>query len=137
LSGRVIPGDGRGKTIGYPTANLDVRGTRKIVPARGVYAVNVQDRGVKGGGMANIGVRPTVSDGTRETVEVHIFDATGDLYGTTVRMGFVERLRDERAFAGVDELVAQLGDDERRARAILQGPRPFNDERKSMKQKGA
>jgi riboflavin kinase / FMN adenylyltransferase len=122
LSGVIVPGDGRGRTLGYPTANLDLRGTRKIIPARGVYAVNVDARSAAGGGMANIGVRPTVSDGSRETVEVHIFDTEGDLYGTTARIGFVERLRDERAFASLDELVAQLGDDERRARAILGVP---------------
>ena len=121
LSGMVVKGDGRGKTIGYPTANLDVRAARKVVPARGVYAVDVEAGGVRRGGMANIGVRPTVSDGTRETIEVHVFDLAADLYGTTVRMGFIGRLRDERAFGGLDELVAQLGDDERRSRAILAG----------------
>jgi riboflavin kinase/FMN adenylyltransferase len=121
LSGVVVPGDGRGRKMGYPTANLDVRGARKVVPARGVYAVDVEVGAVRKGGMANIGVLPTLTDGTRETVEVHIFDTAGDLYGSTVRMGFIERLRDERAFAGVEELVAQLGDDERRAREVLRG----------------
>ncbi len=119
LSGTVVPGDGRGKTMGYPTANLDVRRAGKIVPARGVYAVEVLVGAVRGGGIANIGVRPTVTDGTRETIEVHIFDTAADLYGSTVRMGFIGRLRDERKFKGLDELVAQLGDDERRARALL------------------
>lgn len=119
LSGTVVPGDGRGKAMGYPTANLDVRGARKIVPARGVYAVDVQAGTVRGGGIANIGVRPTVTDGTTETVEVHIFDTAADLYGSTVRIGFIGRLRDERKFAGLDGLVAQLGEDEQRARALL------------------
>jgi riboflavin kinase/FMN adenylyltransferase len=119
LSGTVVPGDGRGKTMGYPTANLDIRGAGKIVPARGVYVVETLVGSVRGAGIANIGVRPTVTDGTRETIEVHIFDTAADLYGSTVRMGFIGRLRDERKFTGLDELVAQLGDDERRARALL------------------
>jgi riboflavin kinase/FMN adenylyltransferase len=84
-----------------------------------VYAVDVLAGAVRGGGIANIGVRPTVTDGTAETVEVHIFDTAADLYGSTVRMGFIGRLRDERKFAGPAELVAQLGDDEQRARALL------------------
>lgn len=119
LSGLVVRGDGRGKRLGYPTANLNLPGPRKVVPARGVYAVTVGVRGVPGGGMANIGTRPTVSAGGRETIEAHVFDLAADLYGETMRLGFVERLRDEQAFPGLTELVAQLGSDERRARAIL------------------
>lgn len=119
LEGPVVKGDGRGRTIGYPTANLDVSGSRKVVPARGVYAVEVRD--FAAGGMANIGVRPTVSDSGRETVEVHLFDTDRDLYGSTVRIGFIQRLRDEKAFGGVVALKDQLGDDERRARAVLAG----------------
>jgi riboflavin kinase/FMN adenylyltransferase len=121
LSGTVVTGDGRGKGLGYPTANLDLRGERKVVPARGVYAVEVRVGEDHRGGMANIGVRPTVTDGTRETIEVHIFDTAGDLYGSTVQVSFIGRLREERTFGGVDALVAQLSDDERRARAMLAG----------------
>jgi riboflavin kinase/FMN adenylyltransferase len=121
IAGTVVAGDGRGRTIGYPTANLDPEDLRKVVPARGVYAVEALAGDDRWGGMANIGVRPTVTDGTRETVEVHLFAAVRDLYGARLRMDFIARLRDERAFGGLDALRAQLGDDERRARAILAG----------------
>lgn len=121
LRGTVVRGDGRGAALGYPTANLDMSGVPKIIPARGVYAVDVEAVGIRTGGMANIGVRPTFSDGDRETIEINLFDTVTRLYGKTVCVGFVERLRDERKFTGAEELVAQLAEDERRARGILGG----------------
>ena len=118
IRGTVVPGDGRGRTIGVPTANVAVAET-VAVPGRGVYAVW---SGVVGEApvpaVANIGVRPTFG-GERETVEVHLLDVDRDLYGRSVRLAFVERIRDERRFDGVDGLVEQIGADVTTARAVL------------------
>lgn len=119
LSGRVVRGDGRGKKIGFPTANISPDSFRKIVPARGVYVVAAEARGGRWYGMMNLGVRPTVTAGVAETLEVHLFDFSGELYGETVTVTFLRRLRDERRFAGVEELVRQLGRDREDALRVL------------------
>ncbi len=119
LSGRVVRGDGRGKTIGFPTANISPDSLRKIVPARGVYVVAAEVRGRRQYGMMNIGVRPTVTAGVAETLEVHLFDFSEELYGDTVIVTFLRRLRDERRFAGVEELVRQLGRDREDSLRVL------------------
>jgi riboflavin kinase / FMN adenylyltransferase len=111
FEGEVVKGDQRGRTIGYPTANLEILNDEKIVPANGVYAVNIamnDNRSFKG--MMNIGVRPTV-DGTRRTIEVNIFDFEEDLYGKLVRIFVKSFLREERKFSGIEELKSQLAKD--------------------------
>lgn len=115
LTGVVVEGDRRGRTLGYPTANLAVPDARKLVPGHGVYAVRVRvpGRSEQVGGMTNIGVRPTF-DGTEQRVEVHLLDFDGDLYGQTLRVEFVQRLRGERSFDGPEALVEQLSKDRRR-----------------------
>ena len=125
LSGLVVQGAQRGRTIGVPTANLgDVA---EALPPYGVYAVlvdRVQD-GVSvaiGTGVANIGLRPTVSAGF--SVEVHLFDFSEDLYGATLRVHLVQHLREERKFSGLDELKGQIGQDIAQARALLAGVQP-------------
>ena len=121
LSGVVEGGDRRGRTIGFPTAN--VGGVGEIHPPHGVYAVFADDRP----GVMNLGVRPTVNaDGDSLRVEVHLFDFDGDLYGQPMRVHLVSRLRDEKKFAGLDELKAQIGRDAAEARAALAG-QPPND----------
>lgn len=107
VSGEVIVGHQRGRTIGVPTANLDVRGV--LLPSDGVYAVvaRVGERLVWG--VANLGVRPTVDAG--RSTEVHLFDFDGDLYGQELRVGFVARLRGEAKFDGLDALKAQITED--------------------------
>jgi riboflavin kinase/FMN adenylyltransferase len=127
VSGVVGEGDKRGRTIGFPTANL--RGVPELVPARGVYAV-VVDR-LEGGharalgrGVMNIGVRPTVTGGALETREVHLFDLSADLYGAELRVHFVARLREERRFEGVDALKAQIAEDAVKGRALTAGVAP-------------
>ena len=116
LAGRVVRGDGRGRSIGFPTANLEVQSTRKVVPRRGVYAVGVQFGGRDPvAGMMNIGIRPTFG-GTKLHLEVHILDFDEEIYGETLHVEFVEWLRDERKFGSVDELVEQLSEDRRRCR---------------------
>jgi riboflavin kinase/FMN adenylyltransferase len=111
LTGKVVMGDRRGATLGFPTANITPNSLRKMIPARGVYVVAVEVGNRQMFGMMNIGIRPTVSAGLSETMEVHIFDFSGDIYGESIRITFLRRLRDEQRFSGVSELVAQLGRD--------------------------
>ena len=118
VEGEVVLGDQRGRTIGFPTANLRLGEVQ--LPADGVYAVAVSVTGGDGQrllGVANLGQRPTFGAG--RSVEVHLFDFDGDLYGKTLRVGFVARVRPEQKFAGVDALVAQIQQDCERAREAL------------------
>jgi riboflavin kinase/FMN adenylyltransferase len=119
LSGLVVPGDGRGRTLGVPTANLNCDPVLK--PLDGVYAVAARpiDPPSEGRyvGVANIGTRPTFGRG--HSVEVHLIDFAGDLYGTALRVGFVKRLRGEKAFGEVDQLKAQIRSDIFIAREVL------------------
>jgi riboflavin kinase/FMN adenylyltransferase len=117
--GRVTAGEGRGRLLGFPTVNLELASRRKLLPPHGVYAVHVEGQRGGFGGMMNLGPRPTFGD-ERVTLEVHLFDATGDWYGRTVRVQFVARLRDTMKFAGPAELVAQLERDAEQARALVQ-----------------
>ena len=116
--GRVVPGAGRGRTIGVPTLNLAPPDARKLLPPDGVYGVWVWWRGTRYGGMMNQGPRPTFAEQGR-TLEVHVFDFAGELYGETVRVEWVERLRDVQAFPSREALVAQLERDRQAARASL------------------
>ncbi|MBX3201609.1 MAG: bifunctional riboflavin kinase/FAD synthetase [Labilithrix sp.] len=117
ISGVVEGGDRRGRTIGFPTANLG--GVAEVLPPHGVYAVFADDRP----GVMNLGVRPTV-DGANLRVEVHLFDFDGDLYGQAMRVHVVSRIRDEKKFAGLGELRAQIAVDAEAARRSLAGARP-------------
>lgn len=118
LSGTVVQGDQRGRTIGYPTLNLAPLSERKLLPPDGVYAVRVQLPEGQFGGMLNLGPRPTVGDLQRR-VETHVFDAGADWYGAHVRLDFIARLRGTKPFPGLDALRAQLAVDEQQARAAL------------------
>lgn len=120
LSGTVVKGDGRGRTIGYPTANIAVDDDRKVIPKRGVYAVKVQVDGESRHyeGMLNIGFRPTF-EGEDLRIEVHLFDYDGRLYDRQITVAFYERIRDEKKFSSVDELIQQLSRDKERCRAEL------------------
>lgn len=122
LSGIVIHGDKRGRTIGYPTANLGITDVRKVIPKNGVYAVKVsiENDNNKHQGMMNIGYRPTFSGDKKLSLEVHILEFDRDIYGNKLTLEFVERIRDERAFNGIDELKVQLGLDKISALKILQ-----------------
>lgn len=120
LDGTVVRGEGRGQQIGFPTANLQVNAHRKIIPPTGVYAVRVErpDDTERLGGMMNIGYRPTFGGGDKQ-IEVHLFDFDDSLYEQTLRVDFVRRIRDEKAFDGVDELVEQLRRDKDQCHEIL------------------
>ena len=116
--GRVGRGDQRGRLLGFPTLNVELSSPRKLLPPAGVYAVLVDSAFGSFGGMMNLGTRPTFGDAT-SSLEVHLFDATGDWYGADVRVTFVRRLRDTVRFASVDALTAQLARDEQAARRAL------------------
>lgn len=110
LSGLVIHGDKRGRTIGFPTANLSINDNRKVIPKNGVYAVQVEIEKDSNSyyGMMNIGYRPTFTNDKKLSIEVHIFDFDADIYGKILSVKFTNRIRDEKSFNGKDELVQQL-----------------------------
>jgi riboflavin kinase / FMN adenylyltransferase len=116
LDGTIVEGRKRGKTIGYPTANMVT--DNELIPPHGVYATTTTIDGVVHAGLTNIGVRPTFNE-TETTIETHLLRYSGDLYGQRVRLSFVQRLRDERRFDSVDALRAQMEADERRANHLF------------------
>ncbi len=118
VSGRVVEGSQRGRTIGFPTLNLGPPPPRKLLPPEGVYAVRVQTARGPIGGMMNLGPRPTFGD-LATSLEAHLFDTSGDFYGADVRIDFIKRLRETRKFASAEQLRKQLHHDERDARNAL------------------
>jgi riboflavin kinase/FMN adenylyltransferase len=118
FSGVVVPGHQRGRALGYPTVNIQLSSARKLLPPEGVYAVRARMARGTYGGMMNLGARPTFDEFDR-TLEVHLFDASGDWYGDTIAVDLVRRLRDTTRFENVDALVAQLGRDAADARLAL------------------
>jgi len=113
VEGVIIRGNQRGRTIGFPTANLKPH--NRVVPKNGVYATATLVDGTWRRSITNVGVRPTFEDGTDVSIESYIFDFDGDLYGDVLRVRFLHRIRDERKFGGIDELKAQIEKDTRRA----------------------
>jgi len=118
LQGTVIQGNQLGRTIGYPTANIDVADKHKLIPANGVYAVNVHANNHIYKGMMNIGIRPTIG-GVARVIEVNIFNFEGDLYGSKIKVDFIARLRNEQKFDGLDALKNQLANDKQKATELL------------------
>lgn len=117
VSGKVEHGSARGRTLGFPTANVDITG--RLLPPHGVYAVRATlPNGEHRAGVANLGARPTFGQHS-PTLEVHLLDWTGDLYGQHLAVAFGEQLREERAFDGPDALQRQIGLDIEAARAVL------------------
>src|SRR5215204_4212690 len=106
IDGPVVHGDHRGASIGFPTANLCTE--NELLPPHGVYATTTTIGGMVRPSVTNIGVRPTVDASGRVTIETHVFDIAENLYGARLRIGFVQRLRDERAFESVDSLREQI-----------------------------
>jgi riboflavin kinase/FMN adenylyltransferase len=117
LRGQVVEGDKRGRTIGFPTANMQIDPSH-VLPADGVYACRVYLNGLGLPAVTNVGVRPTF-DGLGRKVEAHLLDWSGDLYGQSIRVEFLHRLRGEQKFAGIDALVAQIRRDADAARERL------------------
>ena len=119
LHGVVVAGNRLGRTIGYPTANMQLYEPLKLVPANGVYLVEVETLGRHFCGMTNIGVRPTVSGAGARTIETHIFDFDELIYGLDLRVRFITKIRDERRFDSLEGLKAQLAADEALCRSML------------------
>jgi riboflavin kinase/FMN adenylyltransferase len=116
VEGTVVTGDQRGRELGFPTANL-VPDDRLVIPGHGVYAAFAN--GVPAA--VNVGVRPTFETGRGVLIETYLIDRTEDLYGTELRVAFVERLRGEKRFAGVEDLIAQMKIDVEDARRVCAG----------------
>ena len=117
IDGTVVTGDGRGRTLGFPTANLAT--DNELLPPNGVYATTVRLDGVIYPSVTNIGVRPTFGDEGRTVVETHLLGVDLDLYGRSIGLGFVQRVRDERRFDGVDQLTAQIASDVLKTRTLF------------------
>lgn len=115
LTGVVVHGEGRGRTLGFATANVAVHGTDKLLPRQGIYAVRAASRSHLGSGLLHLGPRPTFR-GSPPSIELHLLDFEGDLYGDQVRVEFLTRLRDVQPFGSAAELVEQMKRD--RAAAV-------------------
>lgn len=118
INGTVVNGKQLGGKIGFPTANIDVQESYKLIPKTGVYVVQSTIQGQAVYGMMNIGRRPTVN-GKHQTIEVHFFDFNGDLYHTKIKVELLYFLRDEHKFESVSALIAQLKKDEISARNFI------------------
>ncbi len=120
IFGTVKGGQKLGRKLGYPTANIKPNEHYKLIPGKGVYACLVNVIGKQYGGMLNVGVRPTVNSNDFElTIEVHILDFNQDIYSEEVTVSFIQKVREEQKFSGLEELVAQLKIDEQNIRKLL------------------
>ena len=117
LSGNVITSDRRGRVLGFPTANLDIK-PQQALPRNGIYATIAQVDSVQLPSATNIGIRPTFGKGIK-TVEAHLLDYEGDLYGKEIRLEFVQKLRDEQRFPSAEELKVQIEKDVHRVKTLL------------------
>jgi riboflavin kinase/FMN adenylyltransferase len=128
LTGVVVRGDGLGSALGFPTANIELQESNKMLPKNGVYIVRVEFDGQSHEGIMNIGRRPTVSKQMHISLEVHIFTCSGDLYGRHMHIDLLERLREEIRFDGTEQLTAQIHSDAEIARAYFKKEqRSIND----------
>ena len=117
VDGTVVAGKRRGRELGFPTANLHT--DNELLPPNGVYATTTTINGVVHASLTNVGVRPTFGDTATPIIETYVLGFNGDLYGRPLRLGFVQRLRDERKFEDVDALRAQMEADRRRAERLF------------------
>jgi riboflavin kinase/FMN adenylyltransferase len=117
VDGRVVAGKRRGRELGFPTANLET--DNELLPPNGVYATMTTIDGIVHPSITNVGLRPTFGDTAKTMIEAYVLGFHGDLYGRQVRLGFVQRLRDERKFEDVDALRAQIEADVRRAERLF------------------
>ncbi|MFZ6050860.1 bifunctional riboflavin kinase/FAD synthetase [Halocola ammonii] len=120
ISGTVVRGEGLGKKIGFPTANISVEESYKLIPAKGVYAVKAEIGEQTFDGMLNIGTRPTVTNEDRQTIEVHLFGLESEIYGSRVTLSLMDRIRDEVQFNSIEELKEQLKKDKKNSKSILE-----------------
>jgi riboflavin kinase/FMN adenylyltransferase len=118
LNGKVIKGNGVGRTIKYPTANIEIKEKYKLIPPKGVYLVKIYLGENEFLGMMNIGNRPTIN-GLNETIEIHIFDFDKDIYGKNLKVCFLKKIRKEKKFDSLTSLKNQLKKDEENCKRIL------------------
>jgi riboflavin kinase/FMN adenylyltransferase len=111
LTGVVVPGNQLGRTIGFPTANIQVEDTTKIIPGNGVYLVKINQKNSLLNGVMNIGTRPTVSNKTENRIEIHIFDFNEDLYDQQLEVEVLKKVRDEKKFDSIEQLSQQIEQD--------------------------
>tara|TARA_B110000483_G_scaffold96642_2_gene118744 strand:- start:1306 stop:2238 length:933 start_codon:yes stop_codon:yes gene_type:complete len=120
FSGEVVHGNGIGKTIGTPTANIQLNSNEKIIPLDGVYAVICQIKDANFKGIMNIGYKPTLNKGEKRTIEIHLFDFNKDVYELELRAKVIERIRDEVKFSSLESLKSQILKDNENAKKILE-----------------
>lgn len=118
LTGDIIQGQGIGRKINFPTVNLSIAEDFKLIPKKGVYIVKTHFNDASSFGIMNIGFRPTVG-GKGQTIEVHLLDFNGDLYGSSIQIEVLTRLRDEKKFESIEDLAVQISKDEKSARNWL------------------
>ncbi len=118
LSGTVVEGNKVGRTLGYPTANLKTDDISTVLPAQGVYIARVKHEDVWHDAMVNIGIRPTL-DMDHVTIEAHLFNFNKNIYGHTIRIAFLDRIRDEMRFNSLAELKKQLDEDAKTSKCLL------------------
>jgi riboflavin kinase / FMN adenylyltransferase len=118
ICGKVVAGDRRGRSLGYPTANIELSALKKIIPKDGIYFVQVRIGDSKYFGMASIGVRPTFYQTGKRILEVNILDFDRDIYGFNLRIDFLQRLRDELKFDTADKLIHRMHQDEELSRKL-------------------
>ena len=121
LHGKVVHGDKLGRKLGFPTANIEVDNSYKLIPANGIYSVMVERKGQEFPGMANIGTRPTItgSNGLLK-LEVNLFDFSDDLYDEELKVTFLEYIREEKKFDSTEELIEAMKEDEKRVRSFFE-----------------
>ena len=122
ITGHVIQGKGIGKTLNFPTANLNIEKEYKLIPKHGVYVVRSKLQGDVVYGMMNIGVNPTFND-KKQSIEVHFFNTAQDLYNTTLKVELLHRLRDEQKFDSKNELMQQLNTDKKHSEEFIKNIR--------------
>ena len=120
FSGIVIKGDGIGKTINYPTANISLLSQEKIIPKKGVYAVKCELKNKKYyAGIMNIGNRPTIGINQNESIEIHLFNFNKTIYGETLKVDVIKKIREEQKFKNIEALKSQIAKDCIKANQIL------------------
>ncbi len=119
VKGKIVTGFKVGRTIGFPTANLVPNNAEKLVPPLGVYAVRIQWNNEYYNGMMNIGTRPTLGDNFKTSLEVNIFNFDEDIYNQEIEVEFIQKIRNEKKFNGLDELIMQLNKDKVTVQEIL------------------
>jgi riboflavin kinase/FMN adenylyltransferase len=126
ISGKIVEGSKVGRTIGFPTANIQVWETYKVIPAFGVYAVYVHVNGQKYDGMLYIGRRPTLHNGDNISIEVNLFDFDGDLYNKELTVEFIDFVRPDEKFIDIDTLKKQIGDDKDTVMSVIENYKRLN-----------